>query len=208
MQQFNTYLLVGPPGSGKGTQGKALGALPQFFHLACGDIFRSIDAASPQGRAFKQYSSKGQLVPDDLTVDLWLSRIKAHLADGSFSPETMYLLLDGIPRNIAQAKRLESYVKVKKVFHLNCSQAALFQRLKRRALKEKRLDDASESVIRRRIETYERESKPLLEYYSPGQLCEIDADRLAHQVLHNILSGLIRTKPWRVRLKWKSNLPR
>jgi len=206
LQQFNTYLLVGAPGSGKGTQGKALGALPQFFHLACGDIFRSVDAGSPLGQAFKQYSSKGQLVPEDLTVDLWLSRIKAHLADGSFSPETMYLLLDGIPRKLAQAKRLESYVQGKKVFQFNCSQAALFQRLKRRALKENRLDDASESVIRRRIEIYERESKPLLEYYSRGQVCEIDADRLPHQVLHSILTGLIRSKPWRVRLKWKSNL--
>ena len=68
MTRYVTYLLMGAPGSGKGTQGKVLGSVPRFFHFACGEVFRSLDTRSPLGQKFIEYSSRGQLVPDDLTV--------------------------------------------------------------------------------------------------------------------------------------------
>src|SRR5215472_2929484 len=74
---YRTYLLFGAPGSGKGTQGKALGTVPRFYHCACGDVFRSIDTRTKLGKAFLEYSSKGQLVPDDITVELWREAIDA-----------------------------------------------------------------------------------------------------------------------------------
>ena len=64
--KYKSILLFGAPGSGKGTQGKILGTIPGFFHCACGDVFRAVDVRSDFGKAFLDYSSRGQLVPDDL----------------------------------------------------------------------------------------------------------------------------------------------
>ena len=72
---FRTVILFGPPGSGKGTQGKILGAMPAYFHCACGDVFRSLDPASEMGQEFAKYSKSGSLVPDELTVRLWRQAI-------------------------------------------------------------------------------------------------------------------------------------
>jgi len=71
MMKYNTFILFGAPGSGKGTQGKTLGTIPRLYHCACGDVFRSIDTRTKVGKAFLDYSSKGRLVPDDITVELW-----------------------------------------------------------------------------------------------------------------------------------------
>src|SRR6202044_2239630 len=70
--KYRTYLIFGAPGSGKGTQGKILGAIPRFFHCACGDVFRSLDTRTSIGQAFLSYSSRGELVPDEITVKLWM----------------------------------------------------------------------------------------------------------------------------------------
>ena len=74
---FRTILLFGAPGSGKGTQGKILGQIPGFFHLSCGDVFRALQPESDLGRMFLEYSSRGQLVPNDLTVKLWQYTLRA-----------------------------------------------------------------------------------------------------------------------------------
>src|SRR4051812_41030610 len=120
MDRYRTYLLVGAPGSGKGTQGKTLGDLPRFFHCACGDVFRSIDTRTAVGQAFLEYSSRGQLVPDEITIELWLARIKAAVENHVFKPDLDHLVLDGIPRNANQARLMEQLVAVEKVFHLDC----------------------------------------------------------------------------------------
>src|SRR5438046_3697351 len=72
--KYKTFILFGAPGSGKGTQGKTLGIIPRFFHCPCGDVFRSIDTRTDVGKAFLEYSGKGQLVPDEITVELWKKR--------------------------------------------------------------------------------------------------------------------------------------
>ena len=146
--KYQTYLLFGAPGSGKGTQGRTLGSIPRFFHCACGDVFRSIDTRTKVGRAFLEYSSKGQLVPDEITVELWKAQIDAAVNSHTFKPDIDILVLDGIPRNVGQAKIMDDLIDVKKVFHLSCpNRDALFARLKKRALKDNRLDDANEEVI-------------------------------------------------------------
>ena len=69
--RFKTLLLFGAPGSGKGTQGSILGSIPGYVHVACGDVFRNLRVGSPLGKVFLEYSSRGALVPDDFTVQLW-----------------------------------------------------------------------------------------------------------------------------------------
>ena len=146
MMRYNTFILFGAPGSGKGTQGKTLGTIPRLYHCACGDVFRSIDTRTKVGKAFLDYSSKGRLVPDDITVELWREAIDAAVEGHKFKPDIDTLVLDGIPRNVGQAEIMEEMIDVKKLFHLACpDRETLFYRLKKRALKENRLDDANEA---------------------------------------------------------------
>ena len=189
--RYNTFILFGAPGSGKGTQGKTLGTIPRFYHCACGDVFRSIDTRTKVGNAFLEYSSKGELVPDEITVELWRAAIDAAVEAHKFKPDIDTLVLDGIPRNIGQAKIMEEMIDVKKVFHLSCpSRETLFYRLKKRALKDNRLDDANDQVIQRRLDTYEMESKPVLSYYSKEMVTLVDATQPPSKVLFDILASM------------------
>ncbi|HYV31555.1 MAG TPA: nucleoside monophosphate kinase [Candidatus Binatia bacterium] len=186
--KYRTILLFGAPGSGKGTQGKILGAIPNLFHFACGDAFRNLRIEDPMGRLFVEYSSKGLLVPDEPTIALWANNIKASTLHGEFDPVHDTLVLDGIPRNLNQAKMLQDTLDVKAVFFLFCAdQEKMIQRLQRRALRENRLDDANLEVIRKRLETYERETKPVLDFYGPKLVHPIDAGQAPINVLRNIL---------------------
>ena len=189
--KYNTFILFGAPGSGKGTQGKTLGTIPRFYHCACGDVFRSIDTRSKVGQAFLDYSSKGKLVPDEITVELWKEAIDAAVEAHKFKPDIDILVLDGIPRNVAQAKIMEEMIDVKRVFHLSCpNRETLFYRLKKRALKDNRLDDANEAVIQRRLQIYNEDSKPVLAYYSKDRVVAIDATQPPAKVLLDILHSM------------------
>jgi len=189
--KYKTYLLFGAPGSGKGTQGKTLGSIPRFYHCPCGDVFRSIDTRTSVGKAFLDYSSKGQLVPDEITVELWKEAIEAAVDGHKFKPDIDTLVLDGIPRNVNQAKIMEALIDVEKVFHLSCpNRETLFGRLKKRALKDNRLDDANEEVIQRRLAIYDEESKPVLEHYTKDRVCMVDATQPPAKVLFDILANM------------------
>lgn len=192
MSRYRTILIFGAPGSGKGTQGKILGKIPGYYHCACGDVFRSLDTASELGAAFLEYSSKGQLVPDEMTVRLWHESIRKTAESGKFKPARDYLILDGIPRNTAQALLMEEHIEVRRVFHLSCpDRDKLVARLKQRALRDNRLDDANEEVIRSRLATYDSESKPMLQHYSSVKRHDIDASMTPLEVLHKIIAGLL-----------------
>ena len=193
MDKIKTVLLFGAPGSGKGTQGKMLGTLPGFRHLACGDVFRSIDLSSEVGKVFLQYSSKGELVPDDFTVRLWRDHIDKLVHTGAFRPEDTVLVLDGIPRNVHQARMLGQYIDVVKLIALRAThdREEMVRRLKSRALKENRLDDANEKTIAHRLEVYDRESRPVLEYYSESLRVDVDALQSPIEVAHDILSAIL-----------------
>lgn len=191
--KFRTILLFGAPGAGKGTQGKILGNIPDFFHCACGDVFRSLKHDSPVGRVFLEYSSRGQLVPDEPTVELWREFIQNSTRTGRFRPGQDTLVLDGIPRNVRQAEIMKDTLEVVAVFYLRCAKVEnLIGRLQRRALKENRLDDANIDVIRDRLRTYERESKPVLNYYGKPILHRINADQTPVKVLFDILRHLVK----------------
>ena len=77
--RYPTVLLFGAPGVGKGTQGAILGRVPGFHHLACGDVFRSLNMSSPEGREIYEFSSRGQLVPDELTIRIWKKALLGHI---------------------------------------------------------------------------------------------------------------------------------
>ncbi len=196
--RFRTFLILGAPGSGKGTQGKVLGSIPRFHHLACGDVFRSLDTRTTLGQKFVEYSSRGELVPDDVTVQLWRANIIQRVDSHQFKPEIDFLVLDGIPRNVEQAKYMEEDIEVLKVFHLSCpDRTELTRRLRKRALKDNRFDDANESVIQNRFATYEAETKPILDHYAGERIVDIDASQSPAKVLYDILGSVMTLEVWR-----------
>jgi adenylate kinase len=191
--KFRTILLVGAPGAGKGTQGKILGTIPNFFHCACGDVFRNLTIDSELGRIFVRYSSTGKLVPDTYTVRLWRDNITAQTQMGRFDPERDTLVLDGIPRNLHQAKMLQDALDIVAVFNFVCpDEDQLAARLQRRALRDNRLDDANLEVIKKRLAIFEKETKPVLAYYGPQLVHAIDSTQTPINVLRDILRVLAK----------------
>ncbi|MGQ0627396.1 MAG: adenylate kinase family protein [Phycisphaerales bacterium] len=190
--RFRTILLFGAPGAGKGTQGKILGQVPGFYHLSCGDVFRTLDMSSTLGRTFSEYSSKGLLVPDDATIQMWHQNMHARTVLSEYKPHVDLLVLDGIPRNVNQAKLLDKHLKVLQVIHLVCpDKERMIERLRRRAIKENRVDDAKEEVIRKRWEVYEAETFPVLKHYPNESIAEVNAMGSPAAVLQHILEKVV-----------------
>jgi adenylate kinase len=194
VKRYKTILLFGAPGSGKGTQGKILGSIPGFYHSSTGDIFRSIDLQSEVGRLFWEYAGKGQLVPDDVVIRVWKQFIKGMEFVNQFHPESQILVLDGLPRNANQARLLEDTIDVMKIIHLSSDHKKMVERLKRRALKENRFDDANDAVIEKRLKVYESETRPILDFYSPELVYKVDAMESQIRVLTKILNQVAPIK--------------
>ena len=123
---------------------------------------------------------------------MWAESIHAHAVLSDYKPKKDLLILDGIPRTLEQAKLIESHVEVIQVIHLVCNdQEAMFQRMRRRALKENRLDDADEKVIRHRWAVYEQQTRPVLEYYPKDLVMEVDSIASPATVLRSILDVVV-----------------
>lgn len=186
--KYRCILLFGAPGAGKGTQGKILGVIPNYIHVACGDVFRNLRTDSPLGKVFLHYSSRGQLVPDTQTIRLWRQFIHNITQIGRFNPKQDVLVLDGIPRNARQAEILRHTLDVRAVFYLKSQdEDSLIRRIQRRAIRENRLDDANLEVIRERLRVYEKETKPVLKFYGRKLVRNINADQPPAKVLADIL---------------------
>ena len=191
-KRFRSVLLFGPPGVGKGTQGGILGTIPGFFHLSVGDVFRSIDIGSPEGQEVCKYSSSGQLVPDELTIKIWKKALNAYIALSRYKPREDMLILDGMPRNPNQAELVKDHLEIQQVIHLHCSdEEDMIHRIRRRAIRENRADDANENVIRNRFKVYHEQSAPLLDAFDPGLIAEVDANGSPAEVLRELLAKVI-----------------
>ena len=202
-KKFRCVLLFGAPGTGKGTQGGILGNIPGFYHLAVGDVFRSVDVNSPTGKEIQQYVSKGQLVPDELTIKIWKNALHAYIALSTYKPWEDLLILDGLPRSLEQAKLIEDEIDVLGIVHLDCeNQEDMIRRIQKRAIQSNRADDAKESVIRHRFDVYKEISAPVLNYYDGEIISSIEASGSPAEVLKGILEAVIPiqnlcfTNPW------------
>ena len=160
---FN-LILFGPPGSGKGTQSERLIAKYGLKHLSTGDLLRSeIAGQTPLGQAAKSYMDKGQLVPDEVVIEMISSALDNN-------PHCNGFLFDGFPRTTAQAEALDKLLTQKKteiaiVLALQVSSEELLRRLLNRGLTSGRSDDINEEVIVNRITEYERKTASVAEYY-------------------------------------------
>jgi len=189
--RYQTVLMFGAPGAGKGTQGELLGRLPGFFHMSTGDMFRSLDKRSELGKVFFEYSSRGELVPDEVTIGMWRTYMDALRTLGRFRPHRDLLVLDGMPRTSKQTELIAESIDVRGVIHLVASNAeAMVERLRRRALQQGRTDDAEEEIVRNRIDVYERETRPVLERYDASLIHDVDAIGTQAEVLMGVLGAV------------------
>lgn len=190
-ERFRSVVLVGAPGAGKGTQGKLLGQRSGYFHHSSGEVFRNLNPKSKAGSIFTEYSHRGELVPDRVTIDVWREDIERKIDEGVYDPARDLLVLDGIPRNANQATLMDAEVEVLRVIHLHATDEEKFiERLRQRALKENRADDAKEEVIRRRFEVYREETRPILEHYPPSLIADVEAVGTREGVLETVLGEL------------------
>jgi len=159
---FN-LVIFGPPGAGKGTQATKIAEKYNLAHISTGDLFRyEIKNETELGVRVKQIVDRGELVPDDLLIDLLKSGMaKFENVNG--------IIFDGFPRTIRQAKDLdvlltESEDAVTLTLALDVEEEELVKRILHRALKQNRVDD-TEEVIQNRLKVYAAQTSPLIEYY-------------------------------------------
>ncbi|MCH8146812.1 MAG: nucleoside monophosphate kinase [Planctomycetes bacterium] len=189
---YPSVLIFGGPGSGKGTQGAIVGQMANLVHLAMGDIFRGLDKKSDIGQEFLSYSTKGQLVPDELTIRVFHRHVNQRIERDEIDLGYHTLILDGIPRTTEQVKLLEDIIEVKRIVYLVMrDKDALVARLIARAAKSDRPDDADREVILNRIEVFERETAPVLDAYPKKLVARVNADQPPLAVLRDVAECLI-----------------
>jgi len=182
-------LFLGPQGAGKGTQGKLISSEYGIPHIATGDMLRTAMAAdTPLGRQVKPIYDRGELVPDDLMIELIRERLSQDDAGEGF-------VLDGFPRTSVQAEALDQMLAeidrpLTVVVEFELPEEVCVERLTKRAAEEGRIDDTPE-VIRTRLRLYHEQTEPLIEYYrARGILVTVPADRPVDEVFAEIQRAL------------------
>jgi adenylate kinase len=182
-------LLLGPQGSGKGTQARRIAKAYGLAHVASGDMFRAaIAAGTPLGRRVEPLLAAGLLVPDELTIEIIRERLEQEDARDGF-------ILDGFPRNMAQARALDELLaeisrELTAVLALHVSDEVSVERLLRRAQEEGRIDDTPEAIARR-LAIYHEQTEPLIEYYrAQDRLVPIDGEGTVNEVFAQIEAAL------------------
>lgn len=156
-------VLFGPPGAGKGTQAEKIIEKYGLVHISTGDVFRGLDPTSDLAKLAKSYADKGNLVPDEITIEILESEVKKY-------PDAKGVIYDGFPRTIAQAEALDKFLEEKStsiaaMIALEVAEDELRTRLADRAVKSGRPDDADPKIIQNRIDVYNNQTAPVADYY-------------------------------------------
>jgi adenylate kinase len=182
-------LLIGPPGSGKGTQGERLSERLGLEHIAAGDLLRAeVDGKTPLGREVAAYMQRGDLVPDELILKLLMPKVLAPAGANGY-------LLDGFPRSVEQAVEARKLAEnagasPQAVIYLDAPREELIRRIVARASVEGRADDNPDTV-RNRLEVFDDATRPLVDYYRErGLLHVVDANRDEDAVTADIIEAL------------------
>jgi len=183
-------ILLGPPGSGKGTQASVIANCYGLSHISTGEMLRSaVSQGTELGLKAKEYMDRGDLVPDELIFGIVRDRLTANDALNGW-------LLDGFPRNAEQAKVLETMLKE---IHQSCDKAVNFQvsddSIVHRLLERGRQDD-EEDVVRHRLQVYYEQTAPLIDFYAErNQLASVNGDRPIDQVTASMKEIVESLKP-------------
>ncbi|WP_454828994.1 adenylate kinase [Pseudoxanthomonas wuyuanensis] len=186
-------VLLGPPGSGKGTQAARLKEYLQVPHISTGDLLRAeVAAGSPLGVQAKEVMARGDLVSDDILLGMLESRVSRQDTANGF-------ILDGYPRNLAQADALDTLLQkigqpMDYAVQLEVPTELLVERIAGRAAAEGRADDSPESV-RTRLKVYDSQTAPVIEFYRQhGQLTVVDGVGSLDEVFSRLVEALAPAK--------------
>jgi adenylate kinase len=158
-------ILFGPPGSGKGTQAAKLVDKFNLLHISTGDLFRyELGNNTPLGQEARKYMDRGELVPDSVTIAMLRNKVEAN-------PEVSGYIFDGFPRTIPQCEALDELMgemdqEISKLIMLEVPDEEIVSRLVKRAQTSGRADDGDESIIRKRIDVYKKETTPVFDHYN------------------------------------------
>jgi adenylate kinase len=180
-------LMVAPPGAGKGTQAKLLSAHYGIAHISSGDVFRrEVEAGTELGRVVAEYLARGDLVPDESVLQILTQPVIEAAGRGGY-------VLDGFPRSLGQAEeayqvaRQVSGIELQAVVHLIVPRPELLRRLRARADSEGRGDD-DEAIIAHRLDVYDSETEPMLEFYAGrGLVVDVDGFQPVEAVFEEIV---------------------
>ena len=184
-------VIFGPPGAGKGTQSNFIAKKFKLHQLSTGEILRNeIKNETTLGKEISSIINSGKLVSDHIVSDL----IEKYLSDITFKNK---LIFDGYPRNLIQARRLDDLVKkydqkIDIVLKLTVSLETIKKRISERKTLEKRLDDSEEIAIRR-FETYEKNIKPVIDFYKHSNLLKVVNGEASISEINSEISALIET---------------
>jgi adenylate kinase len=187
-------VLFGKPGAGKGTQAEFLKSKYQLFHISTGDLFRHhISNKTDLGMLAQSYMNKGDLVPDQVTIDMLKDAVEAH-------SEAKGFIFDGFPRTSKQAEVLDTFLSEKSMqisatVALEADYDVLVERLVNRGKTSGRVDDQDEEKIRNRFEEYDNKTAPLRDFYeAQGKFHSVDGiggiDEITHR-LTTLIDGLL-----------------
>jgi adenylate kinase len=183
-------VLLGPPGAGKGTQAGRIAERFGGVHIATGDILRAnAERGTDLGRRASAYMDRGDLVPDEVIIDMVLERVGEMDGDEGF-------VLDGFPRTVPQAEALDRRLAelgwpLDAVVSFEIDEDELRERLAGRAEQQDRAEDDDEGAIRRRLDLFDRETEPLLDYYDrKGLLARVGARGGVEDVTERIAAAL------------------
>jgi adenylate kinase len=181
-------LVLGPQGSGKGTQAKRISTAHEIPHVSTGDMFRALDDQSPLGREVNEIMERGDLVPDEITIRMIRDRLGREDAREGF-------ILDGFPRNLAQAEALDEMLHeigrgLDVIFFFDLDDATAKERALGRAHEEGRTDDTPETIARR-LQIYHEQTEPVVEHYrTTGKLVPLHAGRTIEDVYEEVEDAL------------------
>lgn len=157
-------ILFGPPGSGKGTQASRLESIYDLVHISTGDLFRAeMEAATELGLKAKDYMSRGELVPDSVTIGMLRNKMKDH-------PQAKGFIFDGFPRTSPQAEALDQMLcevneEITGLIMLDVPENEVVNRILLRAQDSGRPDDSDESIVRNRFQVYLSKTQPVYDFY-------------------------------------------
>lgn len=181
-------MVLGPQGAGKGTQAKRISSEYGIPHVSTGDMFRALDDTTELGRKVKAIMDRGDLVPDEVTIAMIEDRLSSSDAASGF-------VLDGFPRNLAQADALDAMLSgigrgLDAILFFNVPDEVGLDRALKRAELEGRSDDTPE-VIAKRLDVYHSETEPIVEHYrATGKLVPLHAERTVEEVWREIAQAL------------------
>ncbi len=183
-------VMFGPPGAGKGTQAKLLSDRFRFAYIATGDMFRKhIKEQTSLGKSAQEYINKGDLVPDELTINMIKEEIKKN-------PEAKGFIFDGFPRTLTQAEELDKLLnqdnyKIDAVFALEVPEEVLIERILNRGKTSGRSDDMEVSTIKKRLDKYKTATEPLKKYYDDRQVLHRIDGLQSIEIIHQLISKII-----------------